>query len=122
MQFIAPLAAGRWRDVMVNVMFHHINRWKDDPRQFLRNQMRDLFGLGDADLPSGLDEEELMSLYRRRLKDRAKLEFVAGPRCSAPDDRSNLLQIGRRWPPFRGGPLVPPGRRKGSRTRRRFGA
>lgn len=77
MQFIAPLAAGRWRDVMVNVMFHHINRWKDDPREFLRNQMRDLFGLGDADLPSGLDEEQLMSLYRRQLKDRAKLGFVA---------------------------------------------
>jgi three-Cys-motif partner protein len=77
MQFIAPLAAGRWRDVLVNVMFHHINRWKDDPRAFLRNQMRDLFGLGDADLPSGLGEEHLMALYRSQLKDRAKLGFVA---------------------------------------------
>ena len=77
MQFIAPLAAGRVRDVMVNVMFHHINRWKDDPRDFLREQMRDLFGLGDADLPPGLDEEQLMALYRRQLKERAKLGFVA---------------------------------------------
>jgi three-Cys-motif partner protein len=77
MQFVAPLAAGRWRDVLVNVMFHHINRWKDDPREFLRNQMRDLFGLGDADLPSGLGEEQLMALYRSQLKDRAKLGFVA---------------------------------------------
>ncbi len=77
MQFIAPLAAGRWRDVMVNVMFHHINRWKDDRRVFLRDQMRDLFGLGGADLPTGLDEEQLMALYRHQLKDRANLDFVA---------------------------------------------
>ena len=77
MQHIAPLAAGRVRDVMVNVMFHHINRWKDDPRIFLRDQMRDLFGLGDADLPEGLEEEPLMALYRRQLKERGKLGFVA---------------------------------------------
>lgn len=77
MQFVAPLATGRVRDVLVNVMFHHINRWKDDPRVFLRDQMRDLFGLGDADLPPGLDEEQLMALYRRQLKERARLGFVA---------------------------------------------
>ena len=77
MKFIAPLAAGNFRDVLVNVMFHHINRWKEDPREFLRQQMKDMFGLGDSDLPSGMDEDELMSLYRRRLKSMAGLPYVA---------------------------------------------
>jgi three-Cys-motif partner protein len=74
---IAPLVAHRFRDVMVNVMFHHINRWKDDPRDFLRQQMRELFGLGDSDLPAHLTEEALMSLYRKQLATQTKLPYVA---------------------------------------------
>jgi three-Cys-motif partner protein len=73
---IAPLVDGRFRDVMVNVMFHHLNRWKDDPRDFLRQQMRDFFGLADADLPPGLDEDELMRTYREQLRSRARLPHV----------------------------------------------
>ena len=76
MDHIAPLVAPPFRDVMVNVMFHHLNRWKDDPREFLRLQMREFFGLGDADLPSGLDEAALMTLYRQRLRERASLKYV----------------------------------------------
>jgi three-Cys-motif partner protein len=53
MRFIAPLVAGtRPRDVLVNVMFDHINRFKDDPRAFLREQMRDFFGLGETNCPT----------------------------------------------------------------------
>jgi three-Cys-motif partner protein len=37
MHFIAPLLRKPRRDVLVNVMFDHINRFKDDPRAFLRN-------------------------------------------------------------------------------------
>ena len=77
MDYIAPLIARPFRDVMINVMFHHLNRWKDDRRKFLRDQMRDFFGLGEADLPAGLDETELMALYRRQLAQRARLEHVA---------------------------------------------
>jgi len=77
MRHIAPLVAERFRDVIVNVMFHHINRWKDDPREFLRQQMREFFGLGDEDLPSGLDEAGLIALYRRQLAKQAKLTHVA---------------------------------------------
>ena len=77
MNHIAPLVARPFRDVLVNVMFHHLNRWKDDPRTFLRDQMREFFGLGEADLPTGLDESTLMSLYRRQLRDRAQLQHVA---------------------------------------------
>lgn len=76
MDHIAPLVAHPRRDVMVNVMFHHLNRWKDDPRTFLRRQMREFFGLADADLPAGLDEAQLMALYRHQLASRANLEYV----------------------------------------------
>lgn len=78
MCFIAPLLEGaRQRDVLVNVMFDHINRFKDDPRPFLREQMRDFFGLNDRDMPEGLGEEDLFSLYRSRLKSQCKVQYAA---------------------------------------------
>ncbi|PRP90062.1 hypothetical protein ENSA5_68340 [Enhygromyxa salina] len=77
MQFIAPLMKRRHRDVLVNVMFNHVNRWKDDPRQFLREQMRAFFGLEDSDLPVGLEEPELLRLYRRQLKLTCDIEWAA---------------------------------------------
>lgn len=78
MRFIAPLAADSpHRDVLVNVMFDHINRFKDDPRAFLRSQMRDFFGLSTGDLPERLDEEQLFALYRTRLKQECYVPHVA---------------------------------------------
>lgn len=78
MRFIAPLVAGnRPRDVLVNVMFDHINRFKDDSRAFLRQQMRDFFGLGEAELPEGLDEEQLFGLYRTKLKELCGIPHAA---------------------------------------------
>ncbi|AUX27006.1 uncharacterized protein SOCEGT47_075790 [Sorangium cellulosum] len=78
MRFIAPLLAdSRQRDVLVNVMFDHINRFKDDPRQFLRDQMREFFGLEDRDMPAALGEEELFALYRRQLKAQCGVEYAA---------------------------------------------
>lgn len=77
MNYIAPLAVGRWRDVMVNVMFDHINRFKDDPRAFLRRQMKAFFGLAEADLEPGLSEPELLRLYRTRLREVCGVSFAA---------------------------------------------
>lgn len=77
MSFIARLMEKRMRDVLVNVMFNHINRFKDEPQQFLRAQMRDFFGLGTGDLPEALAETELMALYRRNLKQRCKIRYAA---------------------------------------------
>ncbi len=78
MRFIAPLVAGPHpRDVLVNVMFDHINRFKDDSRTFLREQMRDFFGLGDHALPEGLDEEQLFALYRTNLKELCGIPHAA---------------------------------------------
>jgi hypothetical protein len=78
MQYIPPLIEGPApRDVLVNVMFDHIRRFKDDPRSFLREQMRDFFGLGDEELPEGLDEEQLFALYRSKLKTVCGVTFAA---------------------------------------------
>jgi three-Cys-motif partner protein len=78
MRFIAPLVADcGHRDVLINVMFDHINRFKDDARAFLRQQMRDFFGLGSGDLPEGLDEGRLFELYRQNLKGRCGLRYAA---------------------------------------------
>lgn len=76
MVHIAPLARRAWRDVMVNVMFDHINRFKDHPREFLRNQMRDFFGLKEADLPTGMGEQDLLVFYRRQPKKTCGLDFA----------------------------------------------
>lgn len=101
MRFIAPLVEGRApRDVLINVMFDHINRFKDDPRTFLRDQMRDFFGLGDSDLPQGLDEEELFALYRTNLKERCGLRYAADLAIAHPTmDRTKFrLVVGGKSP------------------------
>lgn len=77
MRNIAPLAGVRGRDVLINVMFNHINRFKDDPRSFLREQMRDFFGLTANDIPHALTEEQLFSLYRQQLRQRGGVRFAA---------------------------------------------
>lgn len=77
MQFIAPLVRRGRRDVLVNVMFEHINRFKDDEREFIRSQMKDFFGLSDDDIEAGLNEAELIKFYRDRLSSYCSLEFVA---------------------------------------------
>lgn len=101
MRFIAPLVAAHpRRDVLVNVMFDHINRFKDDPRTFLREQMREFFGLGDADLPAALAEEELFALYRTKLKEVCKVQYAADLAISHPtDDRTKFrLVVGGKNP------------------------
>jgi three-Cys-motif partner protein len=78
MRFISPLLAdSQQRDVLVNVMFDHINRFKDDPRRFLREQMREFFGLADSEMPAALSEEGLFALYRSRLKTQCGIEHAA---------------------------------------------
>lgn len=77
LRYIVQLARGRFRDVLINVMYDHINRFKDDERAFLREQMREFFGLPETDLPPGLDEDALMSLYRARLRDTSGVPWVA---------------------------------------------
>jgi hypothetical protein len=62
---------------MVNVMFDHINRFKDAPLEFIRSQMQDFFGLDDGQLESDLTEEELMKFYREQLKLKCHIKLAA---------------------------------------------
>lgn len=75
--FVATLARVRGRDLLVNVMCHHLIRFKDDPRDFLRRQMKAFFGLGDESLPAGMSEEDLMALYRAQLRSWSGAPWVA---------------------------------------------
>jgi three-Cys-motif partner protein len=95
MRFIAPLVGGQpRRDVLVNVMFDHINRFKDDPRAFLREQMREFFGLGEVELPEALAENELFTLYRRKLKETCGLDYAADLAIPHPtDDRTKFRLV-----------------------------
>jgi three-Cys-motif partner protein len=77
MRYIEPLASIEGRDVLVNVMFNHINRFKDDPRSFLREQIGDFFGLEPGAIQAGLSEDALFDLYREQLRDKCRLPFVA---------------------------------------------
>ncbi len=77
MKNIAPLAGVKGRDVLINVMFNHINRFKDDPRAFLREQMRDFFGLSERDVPPGMTEQGLFALYRKQLREKCTVSLAA---------------------------------------------
>lgn len=88
LRFIARLGSKRRRDLMVNVMYDHINRFKDvreGKLAFLRGQMRDFFGLADSDLPEGLDEDQLMTVYRDRLAALGDIKLVADLAVPVPD-------------------------------------
>ena len=74
MTHIAPLARRPGRDVMINVMFDHINRFKDAPLAIIRRQMQEFFG---QPLPPRLSEEALMQSYRDQLKSTCGLQFAA---------------------------------------------
>ncbi|MFN9621239.1 MAG: three-Cys-motif partner protein TcmP [Cyanobacteriota bacterium] len=94
MKFIAPLMKEPRRDVLVNVMFDHINRFKDDPRPFLRQQMRDFFGLAESNLPEMLDEEDLFQLYRENLKTLCGVKYAADLAIPHPtDDRTKFRLV-----------------------------
>lgn len=77
MRFIVPLASPPERDVLINVMFNHLNRFKDDPRRFLREQIADFFGVVAGEIPPRLDEDGLFDFYREKLRERCRLPFVA---------------------------------------------
>ena len=100
MKYIARLLDKPLRDVLINVMFDHIHRFKDDPRSFLREQMRDFFGVAEGDIPQGLDEEALLRVYRDNLKKLSGINYAADLSIPYPTkDRTKLrLVVGGRHP------------------------
>lgn len=80
MKFIAPLAEKPNRDVLINVMFNFVNRFKDAQHEFLRQQrqqIEEFFGLGTGEIPQRLKEEELFKLYRRQVQEKCRVEYAA---------------------------------------------
>ena len=61
----------------MNVMFNHIDRFKDDQRAFLRAQMQEFFGLDDAPSLREKDEEGLLAFYRDQLKRTCGVRYAA---------------------------------------------
>jgi three-Cys-motif partner protein len=91
MSFIAPLAKKRCRDVMINMMYEHVNRFKEAPLDYVRQQMIDFF---DAQAPADLGEEELISFYREQLKKSCELNFSADLIVQAPcKDRTKFRLV-----------------------------
>lgn len=74
MKFIAPLAKRERRDVMVNVMYDHLNRFRGAKLDYVRLQLAEFF---ETEVPADLPEEELFSLYRAQLKKICGLRFAA---------------------------------------------
>ena len=93
MKYIQGLTANSVRDVLINVMFNHINRFKDDSREFLRRQMADFFGLGEDELPPGLGEVELLRLYRSLLKQRCGISFAADLAVPHPTQKRTWFRL-----------------------------
>ena len=95
MTYIAPLARRPGRDVMINVMFDHINRFKDAPIPFIRTQMQEFFG---QPLPPRLSEEALMQSYRDQLKIDLRPAVRRGPHSAAPHPRADEIPLSGRRP------------------------
>jgi three-Cys-motif partner protein len=93
MDYIRPLLAKRMREVLVNVMFNHINRFKDDSRAFLREQMKAFFGLSEDALEKGLSEAELLRTYRTNLKSNCDLTFAADLAVPHPTKRRTWFRL-----------------------------
>ena len=92
MRFIQPLAARPRRDVLVNVMFHHINRFKTTSQEQIRHQIREFFGIED-ELPPNQTEEALMNLYRTTFKERCGLRYVADAIVPHPTRRQTKFRL-----------------------------
>jgi three-Cys-motif partner protein len=100
MKYIARLLEKPQRDVLINVMFDHINRFKDDPRRFLREGIRDFFGVVEGEIRAGMDEEALLRLYRDNLKKLSGINYAADLSIPYPaKERTKLrLVVGGRHP------------------------
>ena len=93
MAYIAKLAGRPFREVMVNVMFDYINRWLTAPLPFLKQQMKEFFGLADDEIPPDLDEAGLLLFYRERLKLRCGIKWAADLAIPYPDRERTFFRL-----------------------------
>lgn len=74
MEFIRPLVTKPLRDVLVNVMWDYLSRFKEHPEEEQRTQIARFCG---CEIRPGLSEEQLMEIYRNQLKQVCGLKYVA---------------------------------------------
>lgn len=72
MDYVAKLTTVRQRDVLINLMYNDIARFKK--LECLREHFQDFFG---GALPPELDQDAILALYRDNLKTRCGLSFSA---------------------------------------------
>lgn len=72
MGYVAKLTTASRRDVLINLMYNDIARFKS--LESLRDHFRDFF---DSELPPDLDQDAILALYRENLKARCGLSFSA---------------------------------------------
>ena len=94
MELIASLVQHLRRDVLINVMVHHISRFKDSTRlEFIGDQMQEFFGLSEPELPELPTEADMMEFYREQLKQRSGLPYVAHLRIPDPTAKRTYFRL-----------------------------
>ncbi|MCA9691248.1 MAG: three-Cys-motif partner protein TcmP [Myxococcales bacterium] len=89
MRFIEPLTRRGRRDVLINVMFEHIHRFKTR----MPERIREFFDLEDGALPEGLDERALLERYRENLKRRCHLRHAADMAVPHPNKQGTYFHL-----------------------------
>jgi three-Cys-motif partner protein len=78
LRFIRPLVQKARRDVLINFMLNYVRRFKEHPNEDVLDSLRQFFALpASSDLLEDVDENGLMELYRRQLKETCNLQYAA---------------------------------------------
>jgi len=94
MKHIAPLVQQPRRDVIINLMYNDINRFKaETEREWLVEQLQEFFGLDDLSRLAGLDEHALIDVYRQRLKERGSLAYTTSLAVPAPTKNRTIFHL-----------------------------
>ncbi len=76
-EVLKPLASGTRRDVVINLMSSFVSRFSGASHEWVPDNMRRLFDLSDGEVVGCASEDEVVDLYRRRLKTACGLDFAA---------------------------------------------
>lgn len=93
MDYIGPLVQHPRRDVLINVMYEHIKRFKADLRPQLRKGLCQFFGIENNDWLKGMKEDQLLELYRRKLKEQASLEHALNLAVPFPNKEKTYFHL-----------------------------
>lgn len=93
MHYIEPLAKKPGRDMLINVMTSHIQRWENYKAGWLVRQFQEFFGLEDQEIPRLADDSTLMAFYRKQLKAKCGVRFAADLAIPNPNRRGTHFRL-----------------------------